>query len=232
MHRNTIILLHGALGTQKQLSKLRHELESHFNVHSFDFEGHGEKLSDAAFSIDLFTKNLEDYIEQNKLENCTVFGYSMGGYVALNYAKKHPEKLLNVVTFGTKFDWTPESSLNETKKLNPDKIQEKIPQFALFLEKSLAPNNWKSVMNKTAQMMLDLGNSDALKAEDFQKIITPTIIAIGTQDNMVSLDESKFAISNLVNAQLVELDGFVHPLEQNDVTILAKIILNSNSEFV
>lgn len=232
MQQNTIILLHGALGTQKQFSKLKCELESHFHVHSFDFDGHGENLSDTAFSIDLFTQNLKDYIDQNKLENSIVFGYSMGGYVALNYAKKHPNRLQKIITFGTKFDWTPESSLNETKKLNPDKIQEKIPQFALFLEKSLAPNDWRIVMNKTAQMMLDLGKSDSLKAEDFQKIITPTIVTIGTQDNMVNIEESKFAVSHLKNAEIMELEGFVHPIEQNDVATLAKIIINSISESV
>lgn len=232
MPQNAIILLHGALGTHKQLSKLKQELASHFIVHSFDFEGHGEKFSDSAFSIELFTKNLEDYIDQNKLDNCTIFGYSMGGYVALNYAKTHPGKLRNIVTFGTKFDWNPENSLNETKKLNPEKIQEKVPQFAAFLEKSLVPNDWKKVMNKTAQMMLELGNSSSLTAEDLKRISVPTIISIGTLDNMVSLDESKFAVSNLLNAKLLELEGFVHPLEQNDSKVFAKIILNSIPESI
>lgn len=226
MQKENIILLHGALGTQKQVVKLKNELLTHFNVFTFNFEGHGENMSKEAFSIELFTQNLEDFIQNNQLENSLVFGYSMGGYVALNYAKKHPNKLKKIITFGTKFDWTPESALKETGKLNPEKIEEKIPQFATFLEKSLAPNNWKMVMNKTAQMMLDLGNSAALQIEDLKEISTPTLITIGTLDNMVSLDESKFATSHLKNAELLELEGFVHPIEQNDLEVLAKTIVD------
>lgn len=226
MQKENIILLHGALGTQKQVGKLKNELLTHFNVFTFNFEGHGENMSNEAFSIELFTQNLEDFIQNNQLENSLVFGYSMGGYVALNYAKKHPNKLKKIITFGTKFDWTPESALKETGKLNPEKIEEKIPQFATFLEKSLAPNNWKTVMNKTAQMMLDLGNHSALKTDDFKEIITPTLITIGTLDNMVSLDESKLAASHLKNAELLELEGFVHPIEQNDLGVLAKTIVD------
>ena len=34
-----------------------------------------------------------------------IFGYSMGGYVALHAARRHPERIGSIMTLGTKFAW-------------------------------------------------------------------------------------------------------------------------------
>ena len=220
----SIILLHGALGTKKQFSKLIPLLSERYDVHCFNFEGHGDCASEKEFSIDLFTNNLRNYCLSNKLENTILFGYSMGGYVALNYAKQYPNSIARIITYATKFDWTPESALKETGKLNPEKIQEKVPQFASFLEKSHTSNDWKVVMQKTVQMMLDLGSHVALSIEDLQQIETPILVGVGSNDTMVSVQESEFATTHLKNAALKIIEGGVHPFEQNEVEVFLKLI--------
>jgi pimeloyl-ACP methyl ester carboxylesterase len=119
-----------------------------------NFEGHGGLASDENFSIRLFTKNTQHFIEQNKLENINIFGYSMGEYVALNTAVQYPQLINKIVTLGTKFDWNPMSSANEVKMLNPSKIKGKIPHFAEKLKAEHAPLDWEIVIKKTAKMML------------------------------------------------------------------------------
>jgi hypothetical protein len=103
MEKQTL-LLHAALGSKTQLISLCSELNSLFNIPTFDFEGHGETPSDKEFSIGLFTQNLSDYIYKNKLN--TFVGCSMRGYVALNYAKNYvkgnPEKVNKTYAYGTK----------------------------------------------------------------------------------------------------------------------------------
>ena len=104
-----LILLHGALGCADELATLKAILSEQFNIHSFDFDGHGTNTSNLDFSIDLFSENLNCFIEEHDLAPCHVFGYSMGGYVALKLASTDPEKIGKIVTLGTKFDWTPET---------------------------------------------------------------------------------------------------------------------------
>ena len=50
-----ILLLHGALGTKEQFSKLIPLLEPSFDVHTFDFSGHGENVSSLrTFNMETF----------------------------------------------------------------------------------------------------------------------------------------------------------------------------------
>lgn len=224
--KKTLILLHAALGAKSQLQKLSQELTPYLDIHLLDFEGHGENTSDSDFTIDLFTQNLADYILKNNLEKVSLFGYSMGGYVALNYAKNNSKNIHKIVTFGTKIDWSIENSLKESSRLNPTKIEEKVPQFAAQLKDLHKGNDWKEVLNKTAKMMLELGESKSLKAADFQQISAPVLITVGTKDNMISVEESQFVVDHLQNATLKKLEDFVHPIEQNNSTILTQEIID------
>lgn len=229
MKSNQLILLHGALGSKNQLAALAKELSKSFDVYFFNFEGHGGNITHQNFSIELFTTNLKDYIVNNKLEGASVFGYSMGGYVALNLALQHPELINGIVTFGTKFDWTEESTAKEILMLNPEMIEEKVPKFAAHLQ-SMHLDGWKEVLLKTGEMMLNLGRSPLLNADQLNQINNPVTIGIGSEDSMVSIDESNMAAQQLANGKLEILDGFVHPLERNEVIGMAEYIkANLNS---
>lgn len=222
--KQVIILLHGALGASKQLIPLSEYLIENFEVYSFDFEGHSENRSSANFSIDLFVQNTIDFMRENGIGSANFFGYSMGGYVALKLALEKPLSVESVFTYGTKFDWTPESSTLEVKMLNPEKIESKIPHFAEYLSNVQAPNDWKIVMQKTAEMLFDLGNGKALNAFDLQKIKLPTQIGIGSKDQMVSIQESKKATEQLSNATLIVMEDMLHPIEKVDLQKLSEAI--------
>ena len=222
--KETLILLHGALGSKNQFSLLIKALDPYFDIHTFNFEGHGGHESANEFSIQLFTKNLIDYVQANSIEEADVFGYSMGGYVALNAALKIPGKIKKVLTLGTKFEWTTESAAKEVRMLNPDKIEEKIPQFAERLRQEHMPQDWKKVMKKTADMMVDMGNGARLMDSDFKRIIQQVTIGIGSLDNMVSYEESKYVSDLLPNSKLVQLEGVKHPIDQIETDQLVNYI--------
>ncbi|WP_452598098.1 alpha/beta fold hydrolase [Pontimicrobium sp. MEBiC01747] len=218
-----LLLLHGALGSKEQLKKLKNSLSSNFEVYDLDFEGHGVNKSNAAFSIDLFTDNVIQFLNEHKIECISIFGYSMGGYVALNLANKKPELVSKIVTFGTKFNWTKETAEQEAKMLNPDKIEEKVPSFANSLS-NIHGFNWKTVMSKTAQMMLGLGINKILTEKILQSIKHKTLITIGDKDKMVSLEESQKSATLLPNGTLQIIENFPHQIEKIDIENLTKII--------
>jgi esterase/lipase len=215
--KKPLILLHGALGTLEQLEALSHSLKNDFDVYSFDFEGHGSRPSDKSFSMDLFIENTLQYMSDHQLESSSFFGYSMGGYVALKLAKNHPEKVEKIFTYGTKFNWTPESAAQEVKMLNPEKILEKVPTFANHLEKLHSPTDWKQMMHKTAQMMLELGNGKHMSEKEFASITHPVKLAIGTNDHMVTIDETRSIANILPCGELLLLENWAHPIEKLDL---------------
>lgn len=219
-----LLLLHGALGSKAQLARLETALADPYTVHALNFEGHGGRESREAFSMGLFTQNVIDFLAEQHVSRAHIFGYSMGGYVALNLALHHPELVGSIVTFGTKFNWTPEAARKEVKMLNPEVIEAKVPRFAAHLQSMHHPSNCREVLSKTASMMMDLGKQPPLTPVALSNIDQQVLIGIGDLDNMVSIDESRAAAAALPNGQLNILEGFKHPIEKNNLEALAELI--------
>jgi pimeloyl-ACP methyl ester carboxylesterase len=150
----------------------------------------------------------------------------MGGYVALKLAHDYPERVEKIITLGTKFHWNPEAAAKEVKMMNPEIIEQKIPQFAATLRERHQPGDWKKIMTLTGEMMTLLGAGRAMTAEDFKQILTPSLICIGTEDHMVTREESAHVADYLKNGQLKIIDGFKHPFETVDLEILSSICLD------
>jgi pimeloyl-ACP methyl ester carboxylesterase len=81
----------------------------------------------------------------------------MGGYVAIYLARYYPESVNKIITLATKFIWNETIAAKEIKMLNADKIEEELPDFAVALHKRHAPDNWKTVLEKTAAMLIEMG---------------------------------------------------------------------------
>lgn len=226
MSKPRILLLHGALGSKTQFNPLKNHLNSAFDILTLNFYGHGGSTITEEFSIELFTNQTRWFLQEHELSNIDIFGYSMGGYVALNLAEKHPELVNRIFTVATKFNWTQESAKLEVKMLQPDVIEEKIPKFAQALEKRHAPVDWKENMQQTAKMMLSLAADNVLTPVKCANIDSETLVAVGSNDNMVTQEETKLLAASLKNGSFQVLNNFPHPIEQMDTDILAKQIIN------
>ncbi len=220
-----LILLHGALGGKDQFSTLQENLKDQFQIYTLNFEGHGGRKSDREYSMENFEENLLDLIETENLEPANIFGYSMGGYVALKLAIDYPAKVQKIMTLGTKFAWTPESANDEVSRLNPLKIEEKVPEFARQLKERHSPLDWRQVLSKTGEMILTLGKGAALVPKDFEEVQCPVLITRGSEDQMVSEMESRKIAETLPQGEYHSFEGFKHPLEQADTDTLANRII-------
>lgn len=222
-----ILLLHGALGSEKQFDDLKLKLEHSRTVLTLNFEGHGGKPFNGDYSIQQFTENVIDFLTKHNYDKMDVFGYSMGGYVAIKCAIHYPQYIGNIITLGTKFDWNPEVAALEVKRLNPEIIEAKVPRFAQKLNEVHYPTDWKAVVEQTAKMMVNLGNGDRIASSDLEKIEQKVLVLRGTEDEMVSREESAEAVEHFHNAVYKEIEGCPHPLEKVDMDTLTQIILES-----
>lgn len=221
---NNLLLLHGALGSKDQFTKLAQLLAPTFKAYSFNFSGHGGRKADNPFSIELFINDTLNFLKTNALDTVNIFGYSMGGYVALQLARDYPSLVGKIITLGTKFNWTKESAEKEIRLFDPEVVEQKVPKFAELLKTRHFPMDWKEIMKKTALMMSELGNGSAMKADDFRKIENSVLISLGSEDNMVTQAESLEVVSFLKNGSFQLINGFKHPIESVNVEILAQKI--------
>src|SRR5262245_23477139 len=113
-----LLLLHGAVSSSKQFDMLKPLLSDAFEIHALDFPGHGgNEIPSEPFSIPLFTESVLGYMDVKEIRDAFIFGYSMGGYVALSLAINYPERVRKVFTLATKFEWTEEIAMRETAQL-------------------------------------------------------------------------------------------------------------------
>jgi len=231
-----VVFLHGALGSASQFEILAKEFTGD-EVRVLEFPGHGStpdvdgqlstvnsqwSMVNSQWSIGLFSSYLEEQLVEIVTQTKSpvkIFGYSMGGYVALHLAMRRKELISHILTLGTKLGWSPDVAEREIKKLNADVIEQKVPAFAEDLKQRHGVERWRDVLAKTASMMVALGNNPIDDA-DMGRIDAKVRFCLGDRDEMVSFDETVAFYRETPGSELAILPQTRHPIEMVDHTRL------------
>lgn len=225
--KKQLLFLHGALGEQGMFTDLKKHMSDSYEIHTLNFEGHGLRgPSERAFSIQNFSENVLHYMQENRIDQADIFGYSMGGYVALYMAIGSPEKVRRISTLGTILTWSKEIAEREGKLLHPDKIEDKVPRFAEMLHKN-HPHGWKEVVNKTKDLLAYLGNQPPINKKDWETIKHSVRLHVGDRDKTAGLESTTKIFAQLINGELCVLPRTPHPFQKVKSTLLE----NSLREF-
>lgn len=226
MHK-PVYCLHGAIGASDQLIPIAETLRTSLpDVRIHDFCGHGQReMPQDDFSIRLFAEDFITRLDADNVKCADVFGYSMGGYVALYVARYFPERIGRIMTVATKLGWSVPVAEKEVKMLDPETIAVKVPAFAAALEKRHV-SGWRQVLSKTAAMMLSLGSNPSLKDEDFRTIEHEVLMCVGDRDKMVSIEETIHVYRQLKNASFCTMPSTPHPVEQLNLNFIAPLTRN------
>jgi pimeloyl-ACP methyl ester carboxylesterase len=220
-----LLLLHGALGAKDQLMPLAERLKNRYIIHVLNFNGHGGRVfSGPSFSIESFAGDAIEYLQEKNITQVNIFGYSMGGYVAIWLAKHHAGMIKKVITLATKFYWDESVAAKEVKMLDAETIQQKLPAFAQQLQERHSPNDWKDVLDKTRGLLLSLGQSNSLQLADYSGIQAPCLLLLGDKDKMITGKETEDVHAHLPHSQFQLLPDTAHPLEQVDMAMLATTV--------
>ncbi|MEM7296710.1 MAG: alpha/beta fold hydrolase [Bacteroidota bacterium] len=219
-----LILLHGALGGADQLLPLKEKLNSQFNIHILEFDGHGKKSDHATkYSLDGFVIQLDTLIHEIG-EDVHIFGYSMGGFVAMISASRGNENIKSITTLGTKMRWSPEIASSEVRHLDADKIKEKVPKFFEALQYRHG-DHWIEVLDRTANFMKSLGEKNPMK-EAASKVKCPVQLVLADQDQMVSKEETEDVNNWIPHSQFQTLSNSHHPIEKVNLSALQDYIIS------
>ncbi|KAB2814000.1 alpha/beta fold hydrolase [Phaeocystidibacter luteus] len=223
---NPIVLLHGALGAGSQLEPIAREIRQQTSREVFAYEcpGHGgQDVPEEGFEMGTLAAHFGKWLGENNILGADVFGYSMGGYIALLTVRTHPERIRHILTLGTKFDWSVEGAKREMRYLDPALLEEKVPKYAAHLQ-SLHGGAWKDVLSATSQLMTTLGANPLLNEHNLQFIQHPVVITRGSEDKMVSREESESVSLSLVDARYEEIEGWEHPLEKLEPEAVSRLV--------
>lgn len=226
-----LLLLHGALGSRDQLDPLAALITRRRPVLQMEFEGHGTTPGHGtAFTIDGFVRNVVAALDTAGVDKADVFGYSMGGYVALAFALAHPGRVTTITTLGTKFDWTPGIARDAAAFLDAGTLRAKAPAFTDTLRaRHAGAGGWEGMLQRTAAFLTRLGEHAPLDEDALARIHHRVRIMVGDRDRDVSVEESAAAYRRLPSGELMVLPRTPHPIEQVDVYRLADVLIELTS---
>lgn len=215
MAKETILLLHGALGCLKQFDAFKALNKDGLSFPEYEFPGFGKRVQENSFkSLSELADDLCDYLVKNKLEDITAFGHSMGGYIAVMVEKARPGSFKTIITLGTKWSWNEAFALEEIQKLNLDFLKEKAPWFIERMEMYHGKKELKNVFNYTAILMANLGKKPVLDSLAGLRNNVNCLIVRGEKDKMVTEDESRKMSKTHPRARYICMQNWKHPFEE------------------
>lgn len=205
-----LVLIHGALGNATEFDTIRPILEKRFSVHVYDLPGHGKRVSELnSFTLDEVRNDLDQFIHQ--LGDVFIFGFSLGGYLALDAALRKNKNILGIVTLGTKLNWSPAIAAAEVNTLNVDFLKTKATSFYDYLVQ-LHGTHLNDLLAKTSAFIHSIGNQPLLNDNTTHHLTIPIRITHGGKDKMVTREESQKMAECSSNGLYFEIPSFIHPM--------------------
>jgi len=193
----------------------------------YDIRGFGKSASaDTHFTIEQYVDDLVQMLDELALKNVVLCGLSMGGYIAMRFAERHPERLRGLILADTKS----EADSNEAKI---KRAQAVAVIKGKGLEAFLKPFIQGAVKNPAAHAdkLLKWGMESspdavmgallALAARtdttgSLTRFTFPALIIVGENDTITPPDQAERLARTIPGATLVKIDsaGHLSNLEQ------------------
>lgn len=216
-----LVLLHGAyMSIPSNWEALIPTLAETHKVIAVELQGHGRTTDrDTPITYEGMAADVAALLDELEIEKAAVFGYSMGGGVALRLAIDYPEKVSRIVAASAGYIYNEEVMGPDFMKMIGSITPEMFantPFSAEYLRLSPHPEKFPELVEKLKQ--LDLTEYDW--SAEFAKITVPSLYIFGDAD-IVGLDyiarHHKEAggiangdINGLPKTQLLVLPGTSH----------------------
>ncbi|MFP2903619.1 alpha/beta fold hydrolase [Pyxidicoccus sp. 3LFB2] len=215
-----LVLLHGALTTvDTSFGKLLPGLAKTRQVIAVEQQAHGHTADiDRPLSYEQMADDTAALLRHLGVQSADIFGYSMGGGVALQLAIRHPDLVRKLVVAAASYnsDGMYPEMLAGIEHLTPEALAGS-PFEQDYLRTAPNPAHWSRLVNKVKE--LDM-KPQAWPPETIQAIRAPTLTIIGDSDiirpeHAVAMFRLRGGgvpgdLTGLPSAQLAVLPGTTH----------------------
>lgn len=221
----SLLLLHGAAGcTRFETAPLMRRLESAFHLVGVDLSGHGSSAFPASepLSLDLFAEDVRTVMNDLDLNSAHVFGFSLGGGVALRLAYQSPDRVDRLGLLQTNVNWTEAQAQAMRKRLDPDVIRERSTDRANEIE---AHHEHSARLLRQLRAFVDtLSTASRAMTDTLSDISAPTLVGAVDQDPLFDLDSTRLLHRQLPGSRLAILPGTHHSLTRAPLSLLAPLL--------
>ena len=223
--RPPLVVLHGAAGsTTLETEPLIRHLEPHFRVLALDFAGHGASGSydDVVLSVDFLADNIRGVLDFYGLEQAHVFGFSIGGFVALRFALMHPQRAGKLAVHAANVDWTDELAAAMNARLNAAMLTSRYPAIAQRLEEF--HTNWQRLFARVNRMITNLPIHKQTQ-HALHRIDHRVLVSAVDEDDLLPLGVPFSLHRALPQSTLAILPGTRHAFRDLDPALYIRLLL-------
>jgi len=221
-----IVLIHGYPLDHTIWDPQREYLSENYVVITPDLRGHGKSgSSPGPYTMDLLARDVHALIDHLHLEPVVLGGLSMGGYVALAFMRLFPQKVRGLILVDTRA----EADTDEARSRREQQAQtvlrngtkEVVDQMApkMFTERTAREDpklvgGVRRMMESTSPTGIAgalLGMAQRPDSTPFLgSIRVPTLILVGAQDSITTVDHARKMASGIPDSQLVVVPDAAH----------------------
>lgn len=222
-----VILLHGLGADRSAWSFTVPALAGKFHVYAPDQVGFGQSDKPAIdYRVGTLVDFLNAFYQKVGISKATLVGNSLGGWVAMDFALAHPDKVNQLVLVDSA-GYSPKRIGGQPltrellQPLNPSTVAvEKQLMSVVFYSKQFATDQFAEQaftahLRKNDSFTIDRFIDSILRGEDvvdgrLGAIKAPTLVVWGRQDALVPLPYGKALGEDIAGAKSIVLDGCGH----------------------
>jgi|SRR5687767_3597017 3-oxoadipate enol-lactonase len=231
-----LVLLHGYPLDHHVWDDIVPILEDTFDVILPDLRGFGGSRKVDTPTMDDYAADIAGLLDQLGIQKAAIVGHSMGGYVALAFARLYPERVSGLGLVSSQVLADPpdrkegryKSAAEVSEKGIKGVVETMAPKFT-------SDERLQAIARETMERQQPAAYIGALKAmaerADFTPLLSsfkfPVVIVHGKADALIPVDRAREVKSAIPQAHLVELEsaGHIPMLEEKEETAKALKLL-------
>ena len=215
-----LVVLHGALGsTSLETDRLVRFWERRFRVHAVDLRGHGAStMPDGVPTWDDYTGDVVAVVEALGLERFRLFGFSLGGGVALGVAAHLGDRVERLAVYGVNVRW---SKAEVEAMVGPmERVEAENPFWARRLAETHGAERWRGLVADLMAFTRALPDQH-MPDQMLVAITAQTLVSTGDADRFFDVRHAVELYRTIPEARLWVIPGLDHPLQGVDAEAFA-----------
>jgi pimeloyl-ACP methyl ester carboxylesterase len=211
-----LVFVHGFPLNRETWQKQVDAFQSTHRVIAPDLRGLGQtEAQPGTNTMDRFADDVSELLRQLETGPVVLVGHSMGGYVALAFARRHPEMLRGLVLVGTKAGAdTPEGAAGRRATAEKVKLEGIVGVVNAMAPKMLAAGNQDERMAAKVRDFMEPSKPEGVigallgmaerpdSTPHLGQIRVPTLVVTGADDTIIPPAESDALARHIPGAQL------------------------------
>lgn len=242
-----LVLIMGYGGSSGQWFRQIPGLSQEYCVVAFDNRGTGRSdKPDISYTMEMMAGDIAGLLDAIGIDAAHVYGVSMGGMLAQEFALRYPERVIGLIlgctTCGGSHSIMPDAEamtllfdMERAQRLTPEERAREL--FPFLCSQEFIDNNPDIMEQFVAKVMEYITplhgytrQAEAIMGHDtyerLPNIKSPTLVISGDADRIVPVENSKLLTSRIPDAQLLILEKMGHGFFVEAVDVASKAIID------